>query len=225
MTLLKRIAAIFWKDILAELRTKEMIFSMLVFSLMVTVIFNFSFPPGSEFIQGALPGMLWMTFIFASLLGMNRSFVYEVDKGCLQGLMLAPMSRVAIYVSKFLVNVIFIGMVELIMLPFFSIFFDMAILNHVGELVLVILLSTLGLSTIGTLFSAISVNTRTREVMLPILHFPVSIPIIIGAVQATAAVLQEEDWSVTWGWLKIIIAFDIIFFIVSLLTFEYIIEE
>ncbi len=119
-----QIMAILWKDLLSEFRTKEMVISMLVFSLMVTVIFNFSFTPGSEFIQEAAAGILWMTFIFASLLGMNRAFVYEVDKGCLQGLMLAPVDRVVIYISKFLVNFIFITLVELIVLPLFSIFFQ-----------------------------------------------------------------------------------------------------
>ncbi|MFQ5637883.1 MAG: heme exporter protein CcmB [bacterium] len=223
--MIRKICAILWKDILSELRSKEMILAMLIFSLMVTLIFNFAFPPNSEFIKNALPGMLWMTFIFASLLGMNRSFVYELDHGCLHGLMLAPMSRTVIYISKFLVNLLFIVLVEFIMLPFFSIFFSLDILSSLWQLVLVIFLSTVGFAIVGTLFSAIAVNTKTREVMLPILHFPVSIPIIIGAVQGTTAVFQEQDWSVVWGWLKIIIAFDIIFFVVSLWTFEYIIEE
>lgn len=225
MSMINKIGAIVWKDILSELRTKEMIFSMLVFSLMVTVIFNFSFEIGSAFIQEAAPGMLWMTFIFASLLGMNRSFIYEVDKGCLQGLMLAPMNRNAIYISKFLVNFIFIGLVELIVLPIFSIFFDLNIIDSFFQLLAVIFLSTFGIAVIGTLFSAISVNTKTREVMLPILHFPVSIPLIIGAVQSTAAIFHGQDWSVIWGWLKILVAFDAIFLIVALLTFEYVIEE
>jgi len=225
MTLYRKVAAILWKDLLSEFRTKEMIFSMLVFSLMVTVIFNFSFPPGSEFIDDALPGILWMTFVFASLLGMNRTFVYEVDKGCLQGLMLAPMSRSAIYISKLLVNFVFIMLVELTMLPFFSIFFHLDLLGIIWPLLLVVACSTLGFAIIGTLFAAITVNTRTREVMLPILHFPVAIPIIIGAVQATAALLQGQGWDAVWGWLRMIIAFDIIFLVVSLLTFEYIIEE
>jgi heme exporter protein B len=220
-----KIRAIFWKDILWEIRTKEMIISMLVFSLMVTVIFNFAFPPGSEFIQQAAPGMLWMTFIFASILGMNRSFVYEVDKGCLQGVMLAPIDRNIIYISKFLVNLIFIGLVELIVLPIFSIFFDLNMMGSLFKLFTVIILSTIGIAAIGTLFSAISVNTKTREVMLPILHFPVSIPVIIAAVQSTTAIFEGRDWSVIWGWLKILIAFDIIFIVVALLTFEYVIEE
>lgn len=223
--MISKIGAILWKDILSEFRTKEMIISMLVFSLMVAVIFNFSFPPGSEFIEQAAPGMLWMTFIFASLLGMNRSFVYEVDKGCLQGLMLAPVDRNVIYISKFLVNFIFIGLVELLVLPIFSIFFNLNIIHSIPKLLAVIFLSTIGISVIGTLFSAISVNTKTREVMLPILYFPVSIPIIIGAVQSTGAIFRDQPWSEAWGWLKIVIAFDIIFLIVALLTFEYVIEE
>lgn len=223
--MIRKVAAILWKDILSEFRTKEMILSMLVFSLLVAVIFNFSFPPGSAFVREAAPGMLWITFLFASLLGMNRSFVYEVDKGCLQGLMLAPVDRNVIYVSKFMVNVIFIALVELIVLPVFSIFFHLNLLASFWQLALVIVCGTVGLAVIGTLFSAIAVNTRTREVMLPILHFPVAIPIIIGAVQATAAILQGEPWSVVWGWLRILVAFDIIFLVVALLTFEYVIEE
>lgn len=220
-----KIGVLLWKDMLSELRTKEMIFSMLVFSLMVAVIFNFSFPPGSEFIGEAAPGILWMTFIFASLLGMNRTFVNEVDKGCLQGLMLAPVDRSVIYISKLLVNFIFIGAVELIALPIFSIFFNFNLFSSVWPLLTVLFLCTLGLAVIGTLFSAISVNTRTREVMLPILHFPVSIPIIISAVQATSEIFQGKGLSEIWDWLKILIVFDIIFLIVALLTFEYIIEE
>lgn len=223
--MISQILAILWKDLLSEFRTREMILSMLVFSLLVAVIFNFAFPPGSEFMQEAAPGILWMTIIFASLLGMNRAFVYEVDKGCMQGLLLAPVDRAVIYISKFLVNLIFISVVEMIVLPLFSIFFKLSILYVFGKLWLIIFLGTLGLTVVGTLFSAISVNTKTREVMLPILHFPVAIPIIISAVQATAAVFQEQEWRVVWGWLKLILVFDIIFFIVAYFTFEYIVEE
>jgi heme exporter protein B len=220
-----QIAAILWKDILSEYRTKEMLSSMIVFSLLVSVIFNFAFPPGSEALREAIPGILWMTIIFASLLGLNRSFIYEVDKGCLQGLMLAPIPRSAVYIAKSLVNFLFILLVEMIVLPIFAIFFDLNLLDSLGPLLLVMLLSTAGIAIIGTLFSAISVNTKSREIMLPILYFPVFIPVIFGAVQSTAAIFQEESWSVIWSWLKIIIAFDVIFLIVALLTFEYVIEE
>ncbi|RMF57717.1 MAG: heme ABC transporter permease CcmB [Calditrichaeota bacterium] len=223
--MIAKIAAVLWKDLLSEFRTKEMIVSMLVFSLMVALIFNFSFPTGSEFIRGAFPGILWMTFIFASLLGMNRSFVYEVDKGCLQGLMIAPIDRMVIYLSKLVVNFIFISLVEFITLPIFSIFFDVDVLPALGQLLLVVVLSTVGLAVVGTLFSAISVNTKTREVMLPILHLPVSVPILISAVEATRAIFQNGSWGEVWGWLKLLIVFDAIFLVVALWTFEYVIEE
>ncbi len=222
---MSKIAAILWKDLLSEFRSKEMVISMMVFSLMVAVIFNFSFPPGSEFIKDAASGILWMTFIFASLLGMGRSFVYEVDKGCMQGLMLAPVDRIVIYVAKLLLNLIFILIVESITLPLFSIFFKLDIWTDLGAIALVIFVSSLGFAVIGTLFSAIAVNTKTREVMLPILHFPISIPVIICAVQATSAIFQGEAWSVIWGWTRLIIMFDVVFFIVAFWTFEFIIEE
>lgn len=223
--MLSKIAAILWKDILSEYRTKEMLSSMFIFCLLISVIFNFAFPPGSEFIEDAAPGMLWMTIIFASFLGLNRSFVYEVDKGCLQGLMLAPMDRNVIYISKVIVNFLFIFLVELIVLPIFSIFFDLDITNSVLKLLSVLLLSTVGIAVIGTLFSAISVNTKSREIMLPIMYFPVFLPVIFGAVESTAAILQGQDWQVIWGWLRIILAFDIIFITVVLFVFKYVIEE
>jgi heme exporter protein B len=223
--MLRQISAIFWKDLLSELRSREMVFSMLIFSLMVALIFNFAFPPGSQFIQEAAPGILWMTFLFAGLIGMNRTFVYEVDRGCLHGIMIAPVDRFAIYAGKLLVNFLFMTIVELVAVPMFIIFFGLTISASVWNLILVIVLSTLGFSIVGTLFSAISVNTRTREVMLPILHFPVSIPLIIGSVEATAAIFRDEGWEVLWGWLKIVIVFDVVFLMVAFLTFEYVIEE
>ncbi|RMD94295.1 MAG: heme ABC transporter permease CcmB [Calditrichaeota bacterium] len=220
-----KISAILWKDIVSEFRTKEMISSMLVFSLIISFVLNFAFPTGSQLIQEAAPGMLWMTFIFASLLGMNRTFVYEVDKGCLHGLMLTPVDRNVIYISKMVVNFLLILLMEFIVLPIFAIFFHLDILAILPVLLVIILLSTIGIAVIGTLFSAISVNTRTREVMLPILYFPVSIPIIFGAVQSTTDIFQGKSWEVIWSRLKIVVAFDLIFLIVALLLFEYIIEE
>ncbi len=219
------ILTIVTKDFISELRGKEMLLSMLVFSLMVAVVFNFALPPGSDVIEEAAPGIMWMTFIFASLLGMNRTFVYEVDKGCLQGLMLAPIERVVIYISKLIVNFSFIFLVEMIVLPLFTIFFKLDVAGKIWPLIFVLFISTLGFAIVGTLFSAISVNTKTREVMLPILQFPVTVPIIMSAVEATTAVLQGQEWSVVWGWSKIAIVFDVVFFVVAYHTFEFIIEE
>jgi len=217
--------ALFWKDMVAEWRSKETLFSMLVFSLMMSVVFNFSFPPGSDFIREAAAGILWMTFLFAGLLGIGRSFTREIDKGCLTGIMLAPVERSTIYISKLLINFVFIMLVEAISLPLFAIFFKLDLLQNIFAIAFVFTISILGFCIIGTLFAAISVNVRTREIMLPILQFPISVPLIICGVQATRAAIEGQEWAVIWGWSKIIIAFDIIFFIVGYLTFEFIIEE
>jgi heme exporter protein B len=219
------ITTMVWKDLLSELRTKEMLSSMLVFSFMVVVLFNFAFPPGSEFLDAAVPGLLWMVFIFASLLGMNRAFVYEVDKGSLHGLMLCPVDRSSIFWGKLIVNLILIAIVELITIGFFVIFFDLQIMSTLLPLLVIVALSSYGLTVVGTLFSAMAVNTKSREVMLPILHFPVSVPIIIAAVESTASILGGASLAENWGWVRILLAFDIIYSVVNVLVFEYVLEE
>lgn len=222
---LASITTLVWKDLLSELRTKEMISSMLVFSFMVVVLFNFAFPPGSEFLQDAVPGLLWLVFIFAALLGMNRAFVYEVDKGSIHGLMLCPVDRSSIFWGKLIVNLIVIAIVETITLGFFIVFFNLRILSSLPALFLVIALSSYGLAVIGTLFSAMAVNTKSREVMLPILHFPVSVPIIISAVDSTASILAGGSLAENWGWVRILVAFDIIYSVVTVLLFDHVLEE
>ncbi len=219
------ITTMVWKDVLSELRTKEMLTSMLVFSFMVVVLFNFAFPPGSEFVDEAVPGLLWVVFIFAGLLGMNRAFVYEVDKGSLHGLMLCPVDRSSIFWGKLIVNLILMAIVETVTLGFFVVFFNLDILSALLPLFLIVALSSYGLAVIGTLFSAMAVNTKSREVMLPILHFPVSVPIIIAAVDSTASVLGGAGLAENWGWLRILLAFDIIYSVVAVLVFEYVLEE
>lgn len=222
---LKGVCSIVWKDLVTELRTKEMFSSMFLFSLLVIVIFNFAFTPGMEGIEHIVPGLLWVAFTFAGILGLNRSFVYEKDKECIQGLMLCPVSRGAIYTGKMLSNFIFITIIELISLLIFALLFNVEILGRIPSLVIIIFLSTLGFSSVGTLFAAISVNTKAREVMLPILLFPIIVPVIIAAVKATEKILGGSSFTDILSWLKLIIGFDIIFLVLSYLTFDFIVEE
>lgn len=227
MHFFRQIQAIVWKDLLAEFRTKESLSAMFVFSLLVMIAFNFAFDPGMRTRQEVGPGILWVAFSFAGILGLSRSFVYEKDKECIQGLMLCPVDLGAIYIAKLIGNLIFMALVEAISLPIFSVFFNLDIRLVLLPLAVVILVTTIGFSSVGTIFSAISINTRAREVMFPILFFPIVFPIIIGAVKMTSGVLQgrglfDEDIS---SWLVLISAFDIIFLVVSYLLFEYVIEE
>lgn len=218
---LGKVLTILWKDILSELRTRDIVVSVLVFALLVIVIFNFAFEP--ERVGLVAPGILWVALTFAGVLGLSRSFVLEKDNDCLEGLMLCPVDRGVIYFGKMLGSLTFILVVAVIVLPIFFILFNLPIFRP--ELVLIVVLATIGFASVGTLFSALAVNTKAREIMLPILFFPIVVPVIIAAVKATGLVLAGESWDSLSPWLQVMVAFDIIFIVVSSLVFEFIIEE
>ena len=223
MRFARKVLAIVQKDVAVELRTKEMLSSMFVFSLLVIVIFSFAFELRVEDVRKVAPGVLWVTFIFAGMLGLNRSFVLEKDKGCLEGLLLCPVDRSAIYFGKMLGNVIFMLIVEAIILPIFSILFNVSLFQPV--LLLIVVLGTLGFAGVGTLFSAMAVHTRSREVMLPVLLFPIVVPAMIAAVKATGGILDGLLFSEIARWLRLLAVFDVVFLAISFMTFDYVVEE
>lgn len=223
MAFAKKILAIVHKDIIAELRTKEMFSSMFVFALLVIVIFNFAFELRVDNVKQVAPGVLWVAFTFAGMLGLNRSFILEKDKGCLEGLLLAPVGRSAIYFGKMLGNLIFMSVVEAIVLPIFWVLFNPPLFSP--ALILVVVLGTVGFAGVGTLFSAIAVHTRAREVMLPILLFPVVVPLMIAAVKTTGGLLDGQPLAEMRNWLNLLVGFDVIFLTVSYMTFDYVVEE
>ena len=222
MNYLRKVWAIVWKDLLTELRTREMISSMLVFALLVLFIFNFAFELRVEQVMAVAPGVLWVTFTFAGMLGLNRAFVLEKDRGCLDGLLLSPVDRSAIYFGKMLGNTLFMLIVEAIALPVFVVLFN---LPFPPLLPVVVLLGTVGFAGVGTLFSAMTVHTRAREVLLPVLLFPVVVPVIIAAVKLTAGLLDSVSLSEIMHWLRLLVAFDVIFLAVAYMTFDYVVEE
>ncbi|MBC8263618.1 MAG: heme exporter protein CcmB [Anaerolineales bacterium] len=223
MSFLRKVLVIVHKDVAVELRTKEMLSSMFVFSLLVIMIFSFAFELRVEDVREVAPGVLWVTFIFAGMLGLSRSFVLEKDKGCLEGLLLCPVDRSAIYFGKMLGNVIFMTTVEAMILPIFSILFNISLFQPV--LLLIVVLGTLGFAGVGTLFSAMAVHTRSREVMLPVLLFPVVVPAMIAAVKATGGILDGQPFSEIAHWIRLLVVFDVVFFAISFMTFDYVVEE
>ncbi len=224
MNYLRKILAIVWKDIVAELRTKEMFSAMFVFAVLVIVIFNFSFElRGVDRVREAAPGILWVAFTFAGVLGLNRAFVLEKDRGCLEGLLLAPVDHTAVYFGKMISTVLFMLVVEALILPVFTVFFGINLLNL--RLVLIVVLGTLGFAGVGTLLSAMTAQTRAREVLLPILLLPVAAPVLIFAVKATAGVLDGLPLSEIARWLQMLVAFDVIFPAVAFMTFDYVVKE
>ncbi len=192
-----------------------------MFALLVLVIFNFAFDLHVDNKSAVAPGALWVAFIFASLLGLGRTIAAEREQGSMDRLLLCPVNRKAIYLAKLLGNLLFIGIVELIALPVYAALFDVPL--FAGSLIPIVLLGTLGIAIIGTLFATMAAATRARELLLPILVFPLIVPVVIGAVRATEALLVPTSNEPPW--LGLIIAFDIIFLSVSMLTFQYVIEE
>lgn len=224
MSYLRKILAIVWKDIIAELRTKEMFSAMFVFAVLTIVIFNFAFDlrAGGQVLSVA-PGALWVAFAFAGVLGLNRAFVLEKDRGCLEGLLLAPMDHTAVYFGKMVSTVLFMLVVEAFMLPVFTAFFGVNLLDL--RLIGIVLLGTLGFAGVGTLLSAMTAQTRAREVLLPILLLPVAAPVLIAAVKATAGVLDGLPLADIARWLYLLLAFDLIFPAAAFMTFDYVVKE
>lgn len=221
MSLPGQIWIILWKDIRCELRSKQMWVGMGLFALLVLVIFNFAFDLRVDNKAAVAPGALWVAFIFASFLGLGRTISAEREKSSLDRLLLCPIDRKAIYLAKLLGNVLFIGVVEIVALPVFAVLFNVPF--AAGTLLLIILLGTVGIASVGTLFSAMTAATSARELLLPLLVFPLIVPIVIAAVRATGALMVTTVNEPPW--LGLIAAFDAIFLSLSTLLFEYVIEE
>ena len=222
MRSLNKVWAIVLKDLSLEKRSREMLSSMVIFALIVILIFSFSFDLRVERASQVAPGVLWVAITFAGMLGLARSFVLERDQGCLDGLLLCPVDRGVLYWGKMIGNLIFITMTEVVILPL-----CFALFNLVFRPLLlpVVLLGTVGFSAVGTIVSAMSVHARAREVMLPILLFPLVLPILIAAVKLTGGVLDELPLSEMKNWLQLLVGFDVIFAVVAYLAFDYVVEE
>lgn len=217
------VGTILWKDLKIELQTKEAFSASFVFALMVLVIFNFTLDLTSEEALKMGSGFLWIAFAFGGVLALNRSFALERDENCIQGLQLAPVDPGGIYLGKCLANVVFMLITEIILLPLFAIFFNVDITGRLPYLIGVLILGTVGFSSVGTLFAAIAAHTRMREVILPILLLPITIPVLIAAVETTAYAIGAD--TVPYFWFRLLVVYDVIFVTVSFLTFEYVLQE
>jgi heme exporter protein B len=196
---------------------------MLVFSLLVILIFNFALELDIKTRQSVTAGVLWTTFAFAGTLGLNRSMAVEKDRGCMDGLLLAPVDRSAIYFGKAISNLAFMLIVEAIVLPVYSVLYNVNLFRF--DLIGVILLGSIGYTAVGTLLAAMSVQTRTRDVLLPILLFPVVIPVLLSAVKASGGLLAGAEMSEIMTPLNILIVYDVIFIAVAFMVFDYVVEE
>ncbi len=216
---------IYRKDMLVEYRTRERVVTMFVFSVVVVIVFNFAFNTGAEVLRHVVSGMIWVAFTFAGMLSASRSFAPEKDRGTFDGLLLAPIERGAIFLGKLLGNITLIGLVQLAVLPLFVLFFNMTILPYLSKLLLIFFLGTVGFSSVATLFAAVAVNMRMREVLLPVLLLPVVSPVLIALVETTRTTFGGGDWQDMANWIRLLWVFTVVFLVASIMLFEYIVEE
>jgi heme exporter protein B len=222
-TFLRSIAAIVWKDLAAEIRSREMLSAMLVFALLVILIFNFALELDAQARANVTSGVLWVIFAFAGTLGLNRSMAMEKDRGCLDGLLLAPVDRSAIYFGKAIGNLVFMLVVEIIVLPVYSLLYNVNLFQP--GLVVVILLGSIGYVAVGTLLSTMSVQTRSRDMLLPILLFPLVIPVLIAAVKASGGYLSGAEMSDILPWLNLLLVYDVVFTAIAFMVYDSVVEE
>ena len=220
---LRAVFAIVWKDIQAEYRSLELVSAMLVFSLLVIIIFNYALDLDIKTRQTVTAGVLWATFAFAGTLGLNRSMSVEKDRGCLDGLLLAPVDRSAIYFGKAISNLAFMMTVEAIVLPVYTVLYGINLFKP--GLLLIILLGSIGYVGVGTLLATMSVQTRTRDILLSILLFPVVIPVLLPAIIASNGFLQGLDLADFLFSIGLLVAYDIIFIAVSFMVYDSVVEE
>jgi heme exporter protein B len=223
LSFFRKVWAILVKDMAAELHTREMISAMLVFSVLALLIFSFALDLRGATARAAAPGVLWATVAFAGTLGLSRSLAREQQSGCMDGLLLAPVDRSAIFFGKALGNAILMGLVEVVLLPLFSALFGVPLLR--SGVLLVTALGTVGYAAVGTLLAAIAVNTRAREVMLPIMLLPLAIPVLIASVRATGVLVEGGALEYATGWVRLLVVYDLVIVAVALVTFGYVLEE
>ena len=220
---LRPIGVLVWKDILLELRSRELIISMLVFGLMLVVVFNFALSVTPQRVTTLAPGILWASFAFAGVLAMSRAFAREREQGGLDGLLLTPVSRDSIFLGKAAAIFLFMLLVEAILLPIFAGLMGFSAVSF--TLLLTIVLATAGFALVGALFAAIAVQTKSREILLPVLFFPVILPVIVGAVEATKLAIGGESVVGIGHWLPLIGAFDAVFLVICPWVFSLVVEE
>ena len=220
----KAMLAIAHKDLAAELRSRELLSAMLVFSMLVILIFNFALELDVEVRRSVTAGVLWTTFAFAGTLGLNRSMAVEKDRGCMDGLLLAPVDRSAIFFGKAISNLAFMLIVEAIVIPLYALLYNETRIFQL-EFIGVLLLGSIGYISVGTLLSTMSVQTRTRDVLLPILLFPVAVPVLLASVKASGGIVAGLAFEEILTPLNLLIVYDVIFLAVSFMIFDFVVEE
>jgi len=217
------VGAIVWKDLRAEIRSRELINSMILFTLMTVMVFSLALELDAEARQNTVAGVLWVTIVFAGILGLGRSLASEQDRGSLDALLLAPIDRSALFFGKMIGNLLFVLVIALVLMVLLTVLFNISLIKPL--LLLIVVLGSVGFTTVGTLLSSMSVHARARETLLPVILLPVVLPVLISAVRATTAILNampRDDWL---PWIQLLAVADVIFLAGAYALFDFVVEE
>jgi heme exporter protein B len=225
MSYLRIVALVAAKDLRTELRSREQVLSLLVFAVLVLVVFNFAFDFTIIDFRTLGPGILWVAFIFSGILALNHAFHIEREQDRIDGILLAPIDRSAFYLGKVLSTVVVMATVEAVLVPLSAILFNQSITPRLGLLVLALVLNTVGFAAVGTLFAAITTQTRRSEVLLPLLLFPAAVPIALAAVRTTSHILAGRPFERYANWVYMSAAYDLVFIAAAVLLFDYALQE
>jgi heme exporter protein B len=220
-----RVSAIVWKDLTAERRTKANFNAVVFLAGLILLLFGFALGPDHDALRNVAGGVLWLTVLFSGVLSFNRSYEQELEHGALEMLLLYPGDRRSIFLGKLIANLTFVLLVEAIMVPAAALLYDIPVWSVILPLSVVLFLGSLGFVTLGTFYAAMASRLRAREVLLPLLLFPMLIPLLVAAVQATGAILTGDLMNESGAWIRLLIVYDVIFFLGALFAFEYVIED
>lgn len=224
MALLRQVTWLLWKDLLLEMRRRESLVSMFFFAALLLFLFHFAFEVPTGKAAEMAPGLLWLAFIFTGTLGLTQLFQAERETHCLEALLLSPMDRGALYLAKVSFQLLLMCLVELVSFPLFGVLFNLDFWRLLPSLGLIALIGTVGFCVLGTLFSAVTLRARARELLLPLVLFPLMIPVILATIRGMEVVLRTGELQEALPWLRLLIGFDVIFLTAAFLVFEWVIE-
>lgn len=224
MDLLKQTSLVFWKDLLLEWRRRDSLLTMFFFGTLLLFVFHFSFDLAPDKVTEMAPALLWLAFLFTGTLGLTQLFQVERENHCLEALLLSPLDRGALFLAKSCFNLLLMLLVELVVMPLFWILFNLHGWNLLPQLFLVTLLGTVGFCVLGTIMSAITLRARARELLLPLVLFPLMIPVILATIRCMENIMSAGGLGAAGSWLRLLLGFDVIFVTVGILIFDRVLE-
>jgi heme exporter protein B len=225
MELVKQTLLLLWKDLLLELRRRDSLLTMFFFGTLLLFVFHFSFDLPPDKVAEMAPALLWLAFLFTGTLGLTQLFQVERENHCLEALLLSPLDRGALFLAKSCFTLFLMFLVEAVVMPLFWILFNLQGWNLLPQLFLVTLLGTVGFCVLGTIMSAITLRARARELLLPLVLFPLMIPVILATIRCMENIMSAGELGAAWSWLRLLLGFDVIFVTVGILMFDRVIES